>query len=175
MIRASIIFSIFFFFSCADPAGNSSDSESASTDEVVLDSDRLNAVEINNEFIGMYDGMTGLITELFLSDSASVEINFENALFESKSILDRLFTYKLEDQDESFKNALIDLEKFYESELETEFKSLIPLIKNKSLSDEEIERLENYDQSFADKEKELILSFAAAQEAFAQRNNIRLE
>jgi len=162
-------------FSCSDSGSDNNAEISEITDEIVLDENRLDAVEINNDFIGMYDGMTGLITELFLSDSASVDLNYENALFESKSNIDRIESYQLEDQDESFKKTLIDLMKFYESELENGFTKVIPMIKSSNRSEQEIQELEKYDQSFADKEKELVLIFAAAQEEFANRNNIRLE
>ena len=79
----------------------------------------------------------------------------------------------------SLKNQIVhkmkDLMNFYIDELDNGFREIIPLIQAPELSDAEVKTLDEYDQNFANREKEIFLEVFAAQDEFAAANNISLE
>lgn len=175
-MRYLFLIPLFLIFSCQSNTveNDLNDVQNEST-EIVMDEDRLDAVEINNELIGMYDGMANLINELFASDSGNVINNHSNALFEAKTNVQKLEEYQLGAEDQTFVESLKALMLWYEEELDSSFVEVIPLIQQTEISATEQKQLEDYDIAFAEKEQRLVQSFAEAQEKFAQRNNIRLE
>ena len=140
-----------------------------------LNNERINAVEFNNQLTLMQEDAVRQITILFQSDSATVDQNYENVLFELEIYQSELKELEFDTSASAYKRSMHDLLSFYQTELRGEFKELIPLLKETNPSDEVLDRLDAYDRKFADQERAVFDSVFAAQEAFAKANNIKLQ
>ncbi len=168
-------------FSCVgqaggtDGEGGTESGDSSSIAEQELNEDRVDAVSYNNRLNSILEGSLDNIDLLFSSDSADIEANLDNVLFD----LDLNYTAVNETQgfeeDDSFKSALLEFLAFYINELQGAFSSDIkPIIRSGSSSAKDVEILENYDKQFSEKENDLFQKVLTAQSEFASNNNIKL-
>ena len=169
-----------FLISCGESesvdSGTQNFEATDSIKEFDMNENRLTAVEFNNELTLMQERTLDLIYELFQSDSASIDINLENALFElDVNIQDIRAMYKPDETSSEYARAQHDLMNFYQDELSGRFTELVPLLKQKELSKKQKDELTNYDIYFAEQEKIWFDSVFVAQEKFAKSNNIKLE
>lgn len=176
----SISLSLLILFSCNGDAETSGEVDGVyvrqdSIVEYELDENRLSAVDFNNELTLMQEDMLNVIETLFLSDSAMIETNHENTLFEAQMNLSELEQMQFDGSEDKFVEEMKNLMNFYIDELENSFIEIIPLIKKTELTDAEIEILDQYDRTFADREKEIFMKIFEAQDEFAEANNISLE
>ena len=139
-----------------------------------MNSERLSAVEFNDELSFMQEVTINQIFDLFNSDSANIDLNYENTLFELDMHLQSLNEKKVPKQGEAYLTAMINLMNFYIEDLKNNFPAMIELIKKPVRKKIDTKKLEDYDMNFALKEKELFDSVVAAQDAFAKANNIKL-
>lgn len=166
-----------FVISCSGPAdeGLKDISGNDSIGEMPMNDVRLTAVEFNNEMTFMQNGMLKQMDDLFASDSTTIEINHENTLFEVQLNIQNLESIKAPEKSDAFLTAMIDLMKFYESELQGQFKQVITLVNKAVWSKDDEAWIKNYDENFVINEKAYFDSVFAAQEEFAKLNNIKLE
>ena len=172
--------SILLLTSCGgeDEAQFNEDGEYVANDSIIeydIDQERVSAVEFNNELSLMQEDMLNMIEILFLSDSASVMANHENALFEAQINLSELDNMEFDGTELDFVAKMKELMNFYIDELDNGFREIIPLLQKVDLTDAEVKTLDEYDQDFANREKEIFLEVFAAQDEFAAANNISLE
>ena len=156
-----------------DSDNNESDNDSSIV-EFDIDSSRVTAVDFNNELTLMQNDMLFMLDVLFRSDSASAELNHENALFEAQMSMAELDEMEFDGSEVDFVREMKELMNFYIKELEGEFKMILPLLKKSELSADEDEMLSNYDQRFALDEKAYFMKVFEAQDAFAAQHNIEL-
>ncbi|MFT4600359.1 MAG: hypothetical protein ACI857_000533 [Arenicella sp.] len=166
-----------FILSCADsesasPEESSEDSDNSSG--IIMDEERLTAVDFNNELTYMQDGMLDQVDILFASDSSNVDLNLENAIFEAESSLQKLDATEKFVNSEDFVNAMLDLFNFYKDELSNNFGSIAEVIKKRDLTKVDELLLETYDLEFSQKEAAAFDVVFEAQNAFATENKIRL-
>ncbi|MEX1003396.1 MAG: hypothetical protein WDZ35_14860 [Crocinitomicaceae bacterium] len=168
---------IFQLISCGS-SGSDGGIELVSEDTIAdypLNEDRLTAVEFNNELTLMQEDAIQQITVLFQSDTASVQRNYENTLFELEIYQSNIREMQKEGLGEDYLDEMQKLIAFYETELKTGFVEILPLLKKANLTNEDLDRLEVYDKNFAAKEKAAFESVFQAQEAFADTHNIKLQ
>ncbi|UKN02460.1 hypothetical protein K6119_02855 [Paracrocinitomix mangrovi] len=146
-----------------------------SNSEIIIDQERVSAVEFNNELTFMQHDMLSLVSELFQSDSANIEANYSNILFEIDIKLDKLSKMSFDGTETPFVNAMTDLVEFYKEEMNGEFQEIMPLLKKADLSSAELDQLDAYDLAFAKREKAMFEKVIEEQDKFAKQHNIRLE
>lgn len=158
-----------------DPEASNDTSNGDVIIEYDLDEGRISAVEFNDELSLMMEGMLNQVDVLFQSDSANIQQNLDNALFEADVNISSLSNMN---QNE-FKGAINFIEsvrllmEFYRDEFKNVFpKIVVPAIRNPNADQSE---LDVYDADFALREKQLFDSIAVYQDQFARLNNIRLE
>jgi len=139
-----------------------------------MNTDKLAAVDVNNLISGMQKKSLELIDSLFNADSASVENKMSELLFELEVCINRLSEIDNLPEVEPFILAVTNLLSFYKTEVETNFKTFVPLIYKRGRSDDEQALLDDYDSNFVKKEAELFGHIINAQEVFATANNIIL-
>jgi len=171
----------FFLYSCGGDAGieNAEDDQIDSTGnkEVVeyeLDQTRLSAVEFNNELSLTEENALITVDALFASDSTSIDQNLDNAIFEMDMNLQKINSLQLAGEGQNFKNTLIDLLEFYQTEFTGDFKAIAILIKKPDWTKKDEEDIETYDKDFAAKEEELRELIHFEQDKYAAANNIKL-
>ncbi|MBN4071225.1 hypothetical protein JYT72_01820 [Crocinitomix catalasitica] len=170
-------------FSCgsetteADTEGTAEQSDTSSIIEFDLNEERLDAVSYNNRLNSILAGTLDNIDLLFASDASNIEENLGNVLFD----LDLNYLAVSEtmvptdDEEQPFRDALLELLAFYINELQGSFSSdIVPIIASSSTSDIDEATLETYDELFSIEEDELYQRFLRAQEQFALENNIKL-
>lgn len=168
-------------FSCGssnETENNSAGETTADTSGIVeydLNEERLSAVDFNNKLILIQQRVLDQINLLFTSDSSTVDLNYDNALFEIGLNLTDLKNTLAPDGGEGFKKAVEDLLLFYEEELTHGFKDMKELMKKSDISEEEDEKLRNYDIEFARLERNLASYIQIEQEKFAAENNFKVE
>lgn len=176
----SILFFFVLFYSCqsssSDGNGGTEDSggEGTTITEYDMDENRLGAVDFNNELSLMQQSIMDQVTTLFRSDSASVDINLENTLFEIGLNIEDLKQMQAPENGQAFLEATLNLMHFYEAELSSGFKELVPLIKAETLTRQQEKQLEEYDVYFAEQEMLWFDTVFVEQEKFARANNIKL-
>jgi hypothetical protein len=143
--------------------------------EFDMSEERLSAVDFNNELTLMQESLLDQMETLFLSDSASVDLNLENTLFEIDLSKQSLEAMKAPDNSEGFLTAMKNLLNFYEAELTTGFSEIVPLLKMQTLTKKQQQQLSDYDLTFAEQEKAWFDTVFLEQEKFAVANNIKLE
>ncbi len=165
-------------FSCSGSTEDDNSSEVSESDslssEIVIDEERVTAVEFNNELTYMQEGMLDQVDILFASDSSNVDLNLENAIFEAQSSLQKLEVMETFENSDEFMNAMKDLFRFYEEELSQNFGNIAIILKKENLSEVDDNTLEAYDLSFSQKEAEAFEKVFETQDAFAAENKIRL-
>ena len=181
-MRLICYFAFFIFCSCGSSPGEvNPGTEDISVDasdtitEFHLNEHRLSAVDFNNELTMMQSSMLTQVETLFLSDSASVDLNLENTLFELDLNLQSLAAMKTPEQGEAFLKATINVMNFYKSELTTGFAEIVPLLKMGDLSKKQKRQLSDYDAYFVEQEALWFDTVFVEQEKFAAANNITLE
>lgn len=178
-MRKLIWLTAIFLYSCAAETGVDKD-EAISFDgqDTIVDFEmndkRLLAVEFNDELSFMQEASLNQIFELFNSDSANIDLNYENTLFELDIHLQSLQAKTVPNQGEAYLQAMINLMNFYIDDLKNNFPPMIALIKKPNRKKIDTKKLEDYDINFAIKEKELFDAIVVAQDAFAKANNIKL-
>jgi hypothetical protein len=154
------------------------DTEIDGTDTITefdMSEERLSAVDFNNELTLMQESLLDQMELLFLSDSASVDLNLENTLFEIDLSMQSLNAMKAPDNSEGFLAAMKNLLAFYKAEVSTGFTEIVPLLKMETLTKKQQQQLSDYDLVFAEQEKAWFDTVFVEQEKFAQANNIKLE
>ena len=167
----------FFLLACNEPGSNeyiADETDSSQTSEIVIDEERVTAVEFNNELTYMQEGMLDQIDILFGSDSANVDLNLENAIFEAESSLQKLETMDKFENSEAFVTSMTELFTFYKEELNNGFPPIAEILKKSELSKSDDATLEAYDLNFSQNEADAFEKVFAAQDNFAKENNIRL-
>jgi len=168
----------FFLISCSNSTEEGGASELSDSDSlsggIVIDEERITAVEFNNELTYMQEGMLDQVDILFGSDSSNVDLNLENAIFEAQSSLQKLEVMETFSNSEEFMSAMKDLFKFYDQELSQNFGNIAEILKKETLSEADDNTLEAYDLSFSKKEEEAFQRVFETQDAFAAENKIRL-
>ena len=139
-----------------------------------MNEDKLSAVEVNNLISGIQKAALNMVDSLFRADSIVIEERLSTTVFELEVSLNRLNEVEDLPKSKLFIAKVSDLLSFYKFEIETNFKSLIPLIYKESTSEAENNILIEYDQSFVKEEAKLFESILVAQEEFAVTNKIIL-
>ena len=168
----------FMLMACGSSTDSESNMDLSTTDSIFEyqeNEQKLTAVEFNNELTNMQNGILNQIDALFQSDSSSVDINLENAIFETNLNLNQLSGMTEQKGAEGFVSAMKDLMSFYKDELSNNFEQVKFILKKPVFSDEDKVFLDEYDLSFATKEEELFKNVFAEQEKYAKQNNILLE
>lgn len=176
MFRSYIPFLGILLFSC----GTGSDDHNMdltpedTLSELPINEERVSAVEFNNELTLMQTDMLDLVEKLFQSDTNEVETNLDNVLFQVEINLADLDEMEFDGSEDQFIKEMKELMTWYKTELQGDFKSIIPLLKKSKLTDAERKQLKAYDISFAEQEEALFIDVFAAQDSFAVANNIEL-
>jgi hypothetical protein len=135
----------------------------------------LSPVDFNNEVSFMQDGILSQIDALFQSDSSTIDVNFENTIFEIDLNIESLSAMKIPIGGDSLKTAMINFMSFYKAELNGEFQTIIPLLKKPEWSKAEEKQVNDYDLKFAEEEKVMFEKVISEQEKFAKANRIELQ
>ncbi len=165
---------VFVLVSCG--GDNSETTNPAATnDGEVTSTEALNPVDFNNEISFMQDGVLSQIDALFQSDSSTIDVNFENTVFEIDLNIESLNAMKIPAGGDSLKTAMLDFMNYYKQELNGEFQTIIPLLKKPEWSTAEEKQVQEYDLKFAEQEKIKFEKVIAEQEKFAKANRIELQ
>ncbi len=173
----------FFLFSCdtseiddTEPVSTIVDQQSGIV-EYPVNEVKLSAVEYNNQLSLIQKSVWDQIETLFTSDSAHADQNYSTAVFEIETKLVDLKKMPVTEGGEEMKLALIHLCEFYQRELNSNFKPILPLLKKslEELTTAERKQMDAFDIEFAVQEKDLLLLFMEKQDAFAAANNFQLQ
>jgi len=145
--------------------------------EYPLNETKLTAVEYSNQLSLIQKSVWDQIETLFTSDSAHADENYSTAVFEIETKLVDLRKMPVTEGGDDMKTALIDLCEFYQRELNTHFKPILPLLKKslEELTRAEQKQMDAFDIEFALQEKDLLLLFMEKQDEFAVANNFQLQ
>lgn len=157
--------------------GTTSDTTSNGIVEYELNSDRLSAVDYNNQLSLIQQSVYDQIGVLFLSSPEFVDQNLDNTLFELELKATDLKNIETLAGGEAFKAAVLALIEFYKTELKGEFLEVLPILKLEAeeRTQAQVFRLNDYDEQFAIQEKPLLENIVAEQEKFAVNNNFKVE
>ncbi len=136
---------------------------------------KLDAVQLNNQVSSIQKGALSLIDSVFNADGALVSKKLDDAIFDLEVSISRLKS--LADEHEMvayFSESVRKLLEFYKTELELNFKALLPILKKTSLNVEEKNRLSSYDQEFVMQEAVLFEEIVIRQDSFAAFFGIKL-
>ncbi len=161
-----------------DPVLNpDSDTLESGIIEYDLNEVKLSAVDFNNELSLIQQNVWNQLDLLFMADSASVDDQFETTLFEIETKLTDVNQMYVPTGGERLSGALVNLLTYYRDQLTNKMKSLLPLMKKPldQVTRQDAGQLNEFDLAFAAKEKELVLTFAAEQDAFAAANNFQMQ
>ncbi|MBD3639123.1 MAG: hypothetical protein HUJ25_17340 [Crocinitomicaceae bacterium] len=180
MFKTLVPFILLALLSCGGNTAVDDDPDNGSIpqDSIIeydIDEDRVSAVEFNNELTLMQEDMLRMMETLFTSDTGEVDINYENAVFEAQINLDELKEKEFDGSEKEYIAKMKKLMNFYLDELNNGFRDILPLLRKADLNEAELKQLEEYDRNFVAKEKELFMEVFAAQDAFAEKNNISLQ
>ena len=150
-------------------------SENTSPTSNSMNPERLEAAKVNNLISGIQKSIVNMVEALFQADSSSIDDQMATLLFELEVNIKRVDALEDLPDLQPFKTAVIDLLKFYQFEIDTNFKPLVPLIYLSERTPDQQSKLTDYDAFFVKKEAALFNSVVKAQEGFAAANNIRLE
>lgn len=168
---------IVFAFACSNnPSQNNQDiTPNDSIHDLPVSEQRLSAVDFNNEMTLMQEGILDQVDVLFQSDSANVDVNLENTLFEIALNLESLATIKFPEHGEEFVIAMQKLLLFYQQEFTGPFNDIASLLKKSNWTKADEKRVEDYDVNFVKMEKAWFDTVMIEQDKFAKESNIRLE
>ncbi len=139
-----------------------------------MNESKLSAVDANNLISSIQKSSLDLVDSLFQADSGAIDSKMSTLLFELDVNLNRLDEIEPLPEISPFISAVKDLIVYYQTEISSNFTALVPLIHKKDKTKEELEKLEDYDRSFVEKEAELFYKIVETQEAFAKENSILL-
>ena len=160
-------------YSCQNNTEISNETEK--TEYIQLTSDKYNAVEVNNQVSSIQIGAVAIVDSVFRSDTMSITRKLNDAIFELDVSISRLESLADEHQlTDYFSNSVIDLLDFYKNEFETEFRTLVPLLKKGVLTEGDKNILSKYDLKFVNQEAELFKEIVIRQDSFASFFNIGL-
>lgn len=137
--------------------------------------DVMTPVDFNNEISFMQDGILSQIDALFQSDSSTIDVNFENTIFEIDLNVESLNAMKIPVGGDSLKVAMLEFMNYYKVELNGEFQTIIPLLKKPEWTKAEEQQVQDYDLKFANEEKVMFDKVISEQEKFAKANRIELQ
>jgi len=145
--------------------------------EYDLNEVKVSAVDFNNELSFIQQNVWDQLDLIFTVDSSKVVDQFETTLFEIDMKLADLNKMYIPTGGENLLKCLVDLLNYYSEELSQKMKPLLPLLKMPvdQLTEKEAAELNQFDITFAQKEKQLVLEFATEQDAFAASNNFQME
>lgn len=165
---------VFFLVSCGgdviETTTVTNENEVAETSAEVL-----TPVDFNNEVSFMQDGVLSQIDALFQSDSSTIDVNFENTIFEIDLNIESLKAMKIPAGGDSLKVAMLEFMNYYKIELNGEFQTIIPLLKKPEWTKAEEKQVQDYDLKFANEEKVMFDKVISEQEKFAKANRIELQ
>lgn len=131
------------------------------------------AISYNDTLVNSFDPITQKMVEfeMALYDSKSTDI--DRMYDDLSTSIDRTVKFISEkpafDGNESFKNAALDIVKFYDSVIDNEYKQMLEMIKSDTLSAEDEQRLGAAIDSTYSKEAQYYNAFEKEQAAFAAK------
>jgi hypothetical protein len=132
----------------------------------------------SDKIINQQHKVTGEISRFFkLLKTASLEdLEKERATIVKKleSGISKVSAMPAFEGDSSLKMAALKWFHLYESSFEKEFVEMLPLVANKNRSSEENNTLKKLAAALIEKEEEIDLHFAEAQEAFVKKHGLEL-
>ncbi len=164
----------FILFSCGGDVTESS-TISPENEDLETTTEALSPVDFNNEISFMQDGILAQIDALFQSDSSTIDVNFENSIFEIDLNIESLNAMKIPAGGDSLKVAMLAFMNYYKTELNGGFQVIIPLLKKPEWSKAEEKQVQDYDLKFANEEKVMFDKVISEQEKFAKSNRIELQ
>lgn len=170
-----ICFLALFFLAGCNSDNVVPDEKTTQTNEVTTSETQLSPVDYNNEITFMQDGIFNQVTDLFHSDSASVDENFENTMMELDLNQERLESMDTPEGGEALKNVMIEFFDFYRNALQGDFQEILVLLKKSNWTNLEADQVAAYDAQFAADEKEMFDRVTAIQVEFANHHKIRLQ
>jgi hypothetical protein len=163
---------VFVLVSCG---GDSAETITNTNEDIERSAEAISPVDFNNEISFMQDGMLAQIDALFQSDSSTIDMNFENTIFEIDLNIESLNAMKIPIGGDSLSTAMLDFMNYYKSELNGEFQAIIPLLKKPEWSKAEEKQVQDYDVKFAEEEKVWFDKVISEQAKFAKANRIELQ